>query len=129
MIFETVSKRIKSTGIVAVLVIDREEDAVPLAKPLLSGGIDAMELTLRTPAALGALRRIPYEVPEMLAGAGTVLTPAHVEEVKNAGAEFVVSPGVNPRVLSAARDAGVPFAPGIVTPQTSSRRWNLTVKC
>lgn len=62
------------------------------------------------------LRRIRGEVPEMLAGAGTVLTPAQVEEVKNAGAEFVVSPGVNPRVLRAARDAGVPFAPGIVTP-------------
>jgi 2-dehydro-3-deoxyphosphogluconate aldolase/(4S)-4-hydroxy-2-oxoglutarate aldolase len=116
MISETVSKRIKNTGIVAVLVIDREEDAVPLAKALLSGGVDAMELTLRTPAALGALRRIRGEVPEMLAGAGTVLTPAQVEEVKNAGAEFAVSPGVNPRVLSAARDAGVPFAPGIVTP-------------
>lgn len=116
MIPEALAARIQSTGIVAVLVIDNEEDGPPLAKALLAGGVDVMELTLRTPAALGALRRIRAEVPEMLAGAGTVLTPAQIEEVKNAGAEFAVSPGVNPRVLQAARDAGLPFAPGIATP-------------
>jgi 2-dehydro-3-deoxyphosphogluconate aldolase/(4S)-4-hydroxy-2-oxoglutarate aldolase len=116
MIPDSLSKRIQSTGIVAVLVIDQEEDGPPLAKALLEGGVDIMELTLRTPAALGALRRIRAEVPGMLAGAGTVLTPAQVEEVKNAGAEFAVSPGVNPRVLHAAKDAGIPFAPGITTP-------------
>jgi 2-dehydro-3-deoxyphosphogluconate aldolase/(4S)-4-hydroxy-2-oxoglutarate aldolase len=111
-----ISKRIESTGIVAVLVIDREEDGPELAKALLEGGVDIMELTLRTPAAIGALRRIRAEVPDMLAGAGTVLTPAQVEEVKNAGAEFAVSPGVNPRVMQAAKEAGLPFAPGISTP-------------
>ena len=111
-----ISKRIESTGIVAVLVIDREEDGPELAKALLEGGVDIMELTLRTPAAIGALRRIRAEVPDMLAGAGTVLTPAQVEEVKNAGAEFAVSPGLNPRVMQAAKEAGLPFAPGISTP-------------
>jgi 2-dehydro-3-deoxyphosphogluconate aldolase/(4S)-4-hydroxy-2-oxoglutarate aldolase len=116
MIPEPLAARIQSTGIVAVLVIDNEEDGPPLARALLAGGIDAMELTLRTPAALGALRRIRAEVPEMLAGAGTVLTPAQVSEVKNAGAEFAVSPGVNPRVLKASADEGMPFAPGIATP-------------
>jgi 2-dehydro-3-deoxyphosphogluconate aldolase/(4S)-4-hydroxy-2-oxoglutarate aldolase len=116
MIPDSISKRIESTGIVAVLVIDREEDGPDLAKALLAGGVDIMELTLRTPAAIGALRRIRAEVPDMLAGAGTVLTPAQVEEVKNAGAEFAVSPGVNPRVMQAAKEAGLPFAPGISTP-------------
>lgn len=116
MIPDSLAVRIQSTGIVAVLVIDREEDGPPLAKALLAGGVDVMELTLRTPAALGALRRIRAEVPEMIAGAGTVLTPAQVEEVKNAGAEFAVSPGVNPRVLQAAKEASIPFAPGISTP-------------
>ncbi len=116
MLPEPIANRVHTTGIVAVLVIDREEDGPPLAKALLAGGVDVMELTLRTPAALGALRRIRAEVPEMLAGAGTVLTPAQVEEVKAAGAEFAVSPGVNPRVLQAAKDAGLPFAPGIATP-------------
>jgi 2-dehydro-3-deoxyphosphogluconate aldolase/(4S)-4-hydroxy-2-oxoglutarate aldolase len=113
---DSISKRIESTGIVAVLVIDREEDGPELAKALLAGGVDIMELTLRTPAAIGALRRIRAEVPDMLAGAGTVLTPAQVEEVKNAGAEFAVSPGLNPRVMQAAKEAGLPFAPGISTP-------------
>lgn len=116
MIPESLAARIHSTGIVAVLVIDNEEDGPQLARALLQGGVDIMELTLRTPAALGALRRIRAEVPEMLAGAGTVLTPAQVDDVKNAGAEFAVSPGVNPRVLQAAKDAGIPFAPGIATP-------------
>ena len=116
MIPEPLAARIQHTGIVAVLVIDNEEDGPPLARALLAGGVDAMELTLRTPAALGALRRIRAEVPGMLVGAGTVLTPAQVSEVKNAGAEFAVSPGVNPRVLKAAADEGMPFAPGIATP-------------
>lgn len=116
MIPAPLATRIQSTGIVAVLVVDNEEDGPPLARALLAGGVDVMELTLRTPAALGALRRIRAEVPEMLAGAGTVLSAAQVAEVKNAGAEFAVSPGVNPRVLQAAGDAGMPFAPGIATP-------------
>ena len=75
-----------------------------------------MELTLRTEAALGALRRIRAAVPEMLAGVGTVLTPAQADDAKYAGAEFAVSPGMNPRVVKAADDAGLPFAPGILTP-------------
>ncbi|MEN9468624.1 MAG: putative aldolase [Verrucomicrobiota bacterium] len=116
MIPDSFSARIKAIGIVAVLVIDREEDGPPLAKALLAGGVTAMELTLRTPAALGALRRIRNEVPEILAGAGTVLTPKQVDEVKSANADFAVSPGVNPRVLSAAAEVGLPFAPGIATP-------------
>lgn len=112
----SVASRIQATGIMAVLVIDKEEDGPPLARALLAGGVNVMELTLRTPAALGALRNIRVEVPEMLAGAGTVLTPAQAVEVKAAGAEFAVSPGVNPRVLKAAADEGLPFAPGIATP-------------
>ena len=116
MIPESLSARITTAGIVAVLIIDREDDGVPLANALLAGGVDVIELTLRTPAALGALRRIREEVPEMLVGAGTVLSPAQVLAVKAAGAAFGVSPGMNPRVLHAAADAGLPFAPGVATP-------------
>lgn len=108
--------RIKKTGVIAVLVIDNEEDAVPLAKALLAGGVDIMELTLRTDAALGALKRVKSEVPEMMCGAGTVLTPEQVNQVKDAGAAFAVSPGFNPRVVSHAKEIGLPFAPGISTP-------------
>lgn len=112
----TVAARIKKTGIIAVLIIDRVEDGVPLAKALIQGGVDVMELTLRTDAALGALKEIRAHVPEMLAGVGTVLTPAQVSAVKAAGAEFAVSPGINPRVVNVAVEAGIPFGPGVATP-------------
>lgn len=107
---------IEKCGIVAVLVIDHEEHAVPLAHALLNGGVHVMELTLRTPAALHALRRIKAEVPDMMAGVGTILTPIQVNQVVDEGAAFGVSPGLNPRVLQAARTAGLSFAPGITTP-------------
>ena len=108
--------RIESCGVVAVLVIDEVKHAVPLAQALIAGGVDVMELTLRTPAALGALRTIRAEVPEMLAGIGTILTPAQVREVSEAHAQFGVSPGLNPQVVITAREVGLPFAPGVATP-------------
>lgn len=110
------ASRVESAGIVAVLIVDRVEDAVPLAKSLLDGGVSVMELTLQTDAALGALKEIRAKVAEMLAGVGTVLTPDQVTQVKEAGAAFAVSPGVNRRVVEAARAAGLSFAPGVATP-------------
>jgi len=107
---------IEKIGIVAVLVVDDANDAVPLARALLAGGVNAIELTLRTPAALDALREIKTHVPEVIAGVGTILTVGQVEEVAEAGAAFGVAPGLNPRVLAAAREAGLSFAPGILTP-------------
>jgi 2-dehydro-3-deoxyphosphogluconate aldolase/(4S)-4-hydroxy-2-oxoglutarate aldolase len=107
---------VEKCGIVAVLVIDHENDAVPLSHALLKGGVHVMELTLRTPAALPALRKIKAEVPDMIAGVGTILTPIQVRQAADLGAAFGVSPGLNPRVLAAAREAGLSFAPGIATP-------------
>ncbi len=118
-------KRIESCGVVAVLVIDEVKHAVPLARALMAGGIDVMELTLRTPAALGALRTIRAEVPEMLAGIGTILTPAQVREVVEAHAQFGVAPGLNPRVVETAQDVGLPFAPGVATPSDVERALEL----
>jgi 2-dehydro-3-deoxyphosphogluconate aldolase / (4S)-4-hydroxy-2-oxoglutarate aldolase len=109
-------ERIQSCGVVAVLVIDEVKHAVPLAEALLDGGIDVMELTLRTPAALSALAAIRNEVPEMLAGIGTILTPEQVGQVRAAGGAFGVAPGINRRVVEAARAAELPFAPGVATP-------------
>jgi 2-dehydro-3-deoxyphosphogluconate aldolase/(4S)-4-hydroxy-2-oxoglutarate aldolase len=109
-------KKIEASGIVAVLVIDEARHAVPVARALLAGGINAMELTLRTPAALDAVRAIRNEVPEMLAGVGTVIQPRQIAEVMSAGAVFAVAPGFNRRVVDAALVAGMPFAPGVVTP-------------
>ncbi|QBG46990.1 bifunctional 4-hydroxy-2-oxoglutarate aldolase/2-dehydro-3-deoxy-phosphogluconate aldolase [Verrucomicrobia bacterium S94] len=117
MIFpEDMIRRLEKTGIVAGFSIEKTEHAVPLANALLEGGIEAIELTFRTPTALDALKAIADQVPEMLIGVGTILTPEQVQQVKEAGAHFAVSPGMNPRVILTAIDAGVPFAPGIATP-------------
>jgi 2-dehydro-3-deoxyphosphogluconate aldolase/(4S)-4-hydroxy-2-oxoglutarate aldolase len=116
MFDDVLKKKLETRRLVAVLVVDNADDAVPLAHALLKGGVDIMELTLRTPAALDALKRIVAEVPEMTAGIGTILTPAQASAAKKAGAAFGVSPGLNPRVLQAARDEGLSFAPGILTP-------------
>ena len=110
------SARIASFGVIAVLVVDRADDAVPLGRALLDGGVGVMELTLRTPAALEALKKIRTELPEMIAGVGTILTADQVKEAKAAGAAFGVAPGMNARVLSAAAAEGLSFAPGITTP-------------
>jgi len=111
----TLAATVEKAGIVAVLVIDDANDAVPLARALLAGGVNVMELTLRTPAALDALREIKANVPEMLAGVGTILTTTQVDAVVAAGAAFGVAPGCNPRILDAARAAGLSFAPGVST--------------
>ena len=113
--------RLQSACIVAVLVIDRAEDAAPVAEALLAGGVSAMELTLRTPAALDALREVKKAVPLMLAGVGTVLTPDQVRQAQDAGADFAVAPGMNARVVETSLKAGLPFAPGICTPSDIER--------
>lgn len=113
---EELAARVSRSGNIAVAVIDDPANAVPLARALLAGGVDAIELTFRTPCAVEALRRIVGEVPEATVGAGTVLTPAQVKEAKEAGAAFAVAPGFNPDVVRAAADIGLPFAPGVMTP-------------
>lgn len=104
------------SGVIAVLVIDDVKDAVPLARALLEGGVDIMELTLRTPAAMEALQEIKKHVPEMMVGIGTVLTSDQVKQIKQLGAAFAVAPGLNPNVVKTAQQEGLPFSPGIVTP-------------
>lgn len=109
-------ERIERTGVIAVLILDDASKAVPLAKALLDGGVDAMELTLRTDAAIDSLKQIRQQVPEMLAGIGTVLNVEQIDQIMDAGAQFAVSPGLNADVVRKARDAGLPFAPGVMTP-------------
>ncbi len=104
------------SGVIAVLVIDAVKDAVPLARALLEGGVDIMELTLRTPAAMDALQEIKNNVPEMTVGIGTVLSSDQVRKIKKLGAAFAVAPGLNPNVVKTAQKEGLPFSPGIVTP-------------
>ncbi len=108
--------RIERAGVIAVIVVDQADQVVPLARALVACGIDVMELTLRTPAAIDALRLLRREVPDMLAGVGTVLTTDQAEAAAEAGAAFAVAPGLNPRVVHKAKGLGLPFAPGVVTP-------------
>jgi len=109
-------KKIDEAGIVAVLILDELKHAVPLARALLKGGVDSIELTLRTPVALDAGRAIKNEVPEITLGFGTVLTKEQVKAVIDAGADFAVAPGCNPRVIEEAHNQGLSFAPGVMTP-------------
>ena len=101
--------------VIAVLVIEDVQDAVPLARALAAGGVRALEVTLRTPAALSAIERIAGEVENVLVGAGTVLRPADAKAAKAAGSGFAVSPGLTSDLAQAARDQGLPFLPGVAT--------------
>jgi 2-dehydro-3-deoxyphosphogluconate aldolase/(4S)-4-hydroxy-2-oxoglutarate aldolase len=117
--------RIRKTGVVATVTLDGPESAVPLARALRDGGVDVIELTLRTSRALEALRLMAAEVPEVLIGAGTVLTPEQVHACVDAGAAFGVAPGTNPRVVQEAQLVGLPFAPGVCTPSDVERALEL----
>lgn len=104
--------QIHATGLVPVVKIDRVEDAVPLAKALVAGGLNIAEVTFRTDCAKEAMLRIKAEVPEMLVGAGTVLTTDQVDQALEAGAKFIVSPGLNPVTVKYCQAKGVPILPG-----------------
>lgn len=109
-------KKIDDAGVIAVLVINDVKHAVPTAKALLAGGINNIELTLRTPVAIDCIKAIQDEVPEITMGIGTVLTTKQVEAVAKLGVDFAVAPGCNANVLKAAQDNGLSFAPGVMTP-------------
>jgi 2-dehydro-3-deoxyphosphogluconate aldolase/(4S)-4-hydroxy-2-oxoglutarate aldolase len=103
-------------GIVPVIKIDDAEKAVPLARALIAGGIPCAEITFRTAQGEEAIRRISKEVPEILLGAGTVLSIDQVDRAVSAGAKFIVSPGLNPRVVSHCVSRGIPVTPGCSNP-------------
>lgn len=101
--------------VLPVVVLERLDDAVPVARALVAGGLPAIELTLRTDVALDAIRAIADEVPEILVGAGTIVTPGQAKQAADAGARFLVSPGATPTLLGAMADTGLPFLPGTAT--------------
>ncbi len=103
-------------GIVPVIAINDADKAVPLAKALVEGGLPVAEITFRTDAAEEAIKRIVKEVPEMIVGAGTVLTKDQVDRAEAAGCQFMVSPGFNPEITKYALDKGIVFMPGTATP-------------
>ena len=102
--------------VVPVVVVSDAAQAVPMAEALLAGGVDVMEITLRSDAALAAIEAVARAVPAMQVGAGTVTRAAEVARVQSAGARFGLSPGATPELLAAVRAAGLPFVPGVATP-------------
>lgn len=111
-----VLQKMGQIGIIPVVVLNDVKDAKPLAKALLDGGLPCAEVTFRTEAAEESIRVMAEEYPQLLVGAGTVLTTEQVDRAVAAGAKFIVSPGLNPKVVRYCLDKGVPVTPGVVTP-------------
>jgi 2-dehydro-3-deoxyphosphogluconate aldolase/(4S)-4-hydroxy-2-oxoglutarate aldolase len=105
----------KAATVIPVLTIERLEDAVPLARALVAGGVRTLEVTLRTAVAIEAAKAMMAEVPEAVVGIGTILSPADLARAEELGVKFGISPGGTPDLLKAAADSALPFAPGIAT--------------
>jgi 2-dehydro-3-deoxyphosphogluconate aldolase/(4S)-4-hydroxy-2-oxoglutarate aldolase len=116
-------------AVVPVLTLETAEDGVEVARALAHGGLDLIEVTLRTPAALDVIRAIRAEAPQVRVGAGTALSPEQAQSAIDAGARFIVSPGMTPRLIEAAQGWPVPFLPGAVTASEAMSLSDLGYKC
>jgi len=108
--------RIAQLGIVPVIAIENADAAIPLADAFIEGGLPVVEITFRTAAAAEVIRKMARERPQLIVGAGTVLTLANLEAAKASGAAFAVAPGLNPQTVKQAQAMGLPFMPGVATP-------------
>jgi 2-dehydro-3-deoxyphosphogluconate aldolase / (4S)-4-hydroxy-2-oxoglutarate aldolase len=124
----SMTERLRAARVVPVITIDDPGNAVPLARALAAGGLPCAEITFRTPRAAEAIRRITAEAPDMLAGAGTVLTAQQVNVARDAGARFIVAPGFNRRVVEHCMSLGIPVYPGIATPTEVEAALELDLK-
>jgi len=113
---EEILSKIKEIGIVPVVVLEDEKDAAPLAKALIEGGLPCAEVTFRTACAEECIRRMTSEYPQLLVGAGTVLTTEQVDRAVGAGAKFIVSPGFDPEIVDYCLERNILVLPGCVTP-------------
>lgn len=114
--FAEIYNKIREVGIIPVIKLTTVEEAVPLARALMEGGIPIAEVTFRTEAAAGGIAAIRRELPQMLVGAGTVLKVEQATAAIEAGAQFVVAPGSNPKVIDKVLAASIPMIPGVATP-------------
>ncbi len=112
---QTVEEVMTKAPVIPVVTVQGADDAVPLARALVAGGLPAIEVTLRTPGALAAIEAIARDVPDAIVGAGTVLNGAQLSDAVGAGASFIVSPGVTDALIRAFSDAPVPVLPGAAT--------------
>jgi len=106
----------QKTQVIPVLVINKIEDAIPLAKALVEGGLNVLEITLRTPIAIEAIKEIKQVLPNALVGSGTVINPSTLNDSLNAGVDFIVSPGTSPELLAEVHNTSAPLLPGASTP-------------
>ena len=112
----TIDEIFAAGPVIPVIVVQRLETAIGLARALVDGGVRVLEVTMRTPVALDAMRAMRDAVPEAIVGAGTITHPDDLKKAIAAGAQFGVSPGATPSLLSAIHDSGLPFLPGAMTP-------------
>ena len=111
-----IAEKFQKFGVVPVVVLEDTKDAVPLAKALVEGGLPCAEVTFRTEAAEESIRLMAEQFPEMLVGAGTVLTTEQVDAAVGAGAKFIVSPGFDPKIVDYCLEKDIPVFPGCITP-------------
>lgn len=112
-----INEIVKVAPVVPVMVVERIEDAVPLATALYNGGLKVLEITLRTPCALDAITAMVEALPDdAVIGAGTIITPEDLEKAVKAGSTFLVSPGTTPALIEAAKNSSIPLLPGVATP-------------
>ena len=123
-----VLNRLHGCGVVPVVVLDDAKDAVPTAKALLEGGVDVMEITFRTAAAADSIKAVAENCPDMLVGAGTVITLEQCKQAVDCGAKFIVSPGFDEEVVRWCVDSGVAVTPGCVTPSEIMAAMKLGLK-
>ena len=114
----TITEQLKALKVIPVIAIDKASDIIPLGKVLAENGLPAAEITFRSDAAAEAIRLLRQSQPDMLIGAGTVLTREQVIEAKEAGATFIVSPGLNPNTVKACQELGIDIIPGVNNPST-----------
>lgn len=124
----TIIEQLGRYGIVPVVVLNDAKKALPLAKALCDGGLPCAEVTFRTDAAEESIRLMSREFPDMLIGAGTVLSTEQVDRAVAAGAKFIVSPGLNPKVVTYCQEKNIPIVPGVVTPTEMEQAMELGLK-
>lgn len=118
---KTTEQKFYKMGVVPVVVLEQSEDAVLLAKALIDGGLPCAEVTFRTAAAAESIRLMVEEYPDMLVGAGTVLTTEQVDQAMEAGAKFIVSPGFDPEIVDYCLKKDIPVFPGCITPSEAAQ--------
>lgn len=124
----TIIEQLGRYGIVPVVVLNDAKKALPLAKALCDGGLPCAEVTFRTDAAEESIRIMSREFPDMLIGAGTVLSTEQVDRAVAAGAKFIVSPGLNPKVVTYCQEKNIPIVPGVVTPTEMEQAMELGLR-